>query len=131
MADTADRAKDIEEESRDREARRIDAAIEGARDMRAWTGPVREQEDERTVTGGGRYAVGGSPSGGRGAGLTSAEPGEQDSSPAAETGGPRGAGTSISSTSGGLDPRTGREIDRDQWIKEQTSIRPKKPLPKP
>jgi hypothetical protein len=78
MADTADRANEVEGMSTDREVRRIEAAIEGAREMRAWTGPATNPDDEVSETGG-----------------------------------------------------TGGEIDLAQRIKEQTSIRPKKPLPKP
>jgi len=114
------------------ERERIEAGIEGGKAMGEWHARgERARDDQSTLTGGGAQTAGGNPMGGGGRGVdsTPAGPGEQDSSPAAETGGPRGAGTSVSRTSGGwFDPESTQPVDPDEWIKKETSMQPKKPL---
>jgi hypothetical protein len=112
----------------DRTARRrptdqqLDAALEGARDMvEARRTALTTDQDPIHQRGGG----GASPATGTAQGGSNSTAGvDNPSDPSAETGGPRGAGTSISSTSGGLlhpgdDPRG---VEPDEAIKRETAV---------
>src|SRR5689334_750369 len=81
----------------------LEAAIEGLRSDRASLGIGGDRTNQPFGGGSGR-AGSGNPMGGGGLGIdtSSAGPGEQPDDPSAETGGPRGAGTAISGTSGGF-----------------------------
>jgi hypothetical protein len=101
----------------------LDAAIEGARDMveskrSALTSdqdPVAQRGGGGAVQGAGGSAQGGSNSP---AGI------DHPTDPSAETGGPRGAGTSISSTSGGRidDDDDPRGVDAEEFVKRETAV---------
>jgi len=100
----------------------LDAAIEGLRSERASLGTGGDRTNQPFGGGSGR-AGSGNPMGGGGLGIgtSSAGPGEQPDDPSAETGGPRGAGTAISATSGGLtagDDRPRR--NPEELIRERT-----------
>jgi hypothetical protein len=102
----------------------LDAAIEGARDMvEARRGALTTDQDPVEQVGGGGSMSGTGTS--QGAGTSAAGPGQNPGSPAQETGGPRGAGTSISRTSGGRVP--GHEDDPfgvapDEFVKRETAV---------
>jgi len=109
--------------SDEREAARLDAAIEGATPGHGnnfgFMGP-----ETNTVGPGVKGEGSGSPMGGGGLGIdtSSAGPGEQPDDPSAETGGPRGAGTSISSSSGGhTGPGNTYVRDPEEAIRQSTS----------
>lgn len=102
----------------------LDAAIQGLQPGEGNSFGIRGDRANQPFGGGAGRSGSGNPMGGGGLGIdtSGAGPGEQPDNPAAETGGPRGAGTSISSTSGG---RTagGAEPRRDpgELIRESTS----------
>jgi hypothetical protein len=117
----------------EREAARLDAAIEGATPGHGNSFGIRDRVTETAIgsggaagSGGGGAGASGSGSGAGGGGLgiqsTSAGPGEQPDDPSAETGGPRGAGTATSRSSGG---RTGPDYsevrDPEEAIRQSTS----------
>ena len=101
----------------------LDAAVEGARNMveSKRNALVTDQDPVRQRGGGGGVqGAGGTAQGGS----NSAAGTDHSTDPAAETGGPRGAGTSISRTSGGLineddDPRG---VEPDEFIKRETAV---------
>ncbi len=112
-----------EEERRRQRSResQLEAALEGVRDMAEW---------QATVAGEGEFNDGGAvPSvstaaggGGRGVGTSGSGPSEQSPSPAAETGGPRGAGYPPSETSGGrLRPSEYAGVDVGEEVRRQTT----------
>ena len=101
----------------------LDAAIEGLISDRASLG-IGGGRSHQPFGGGSGRAGSGNPMGGGGLGIdtSSAGPGEQPDDPAAETGGPRGAGTAISATSGGFTAGgDGPRRDPAELIRERTS----------
>jgi hypothetical protein len=101
----------------------LDAAAEGARDMveskRSALSTNQNPVDQRGG-GGGIQGAGGTAQGGS----NSAAGTDHSTDPSAETGGPRGAGTSISRTSGGLikDSDDPRGVEPDEFIKRETAV---------
>src|SRR4051794_26762733 len=101
----------------------LDAAIEGARTMveANRNALTTDQNPARQRGGGGGFqGAGGTAQGGS----NSAAGTDHSTDPAAETGGPRGAGTSVSRTSGGRvdedgDPRGG---GTDEILKRETAV---------
>src|SRR3954471_23664143 len=93
-------------DANERELARLDAAIEGLTPGHGNSFGFQPDPDDESVGAGVKGEGTGSPMGGGGLGIdtSSAGPSEQPDDPSAETGGPRGAGTATSSSSGG---RTG------------------------
>jgi hypothetical protein len=108
----------------ERQAALIDAAIEGLTPGRGNNFGFQRKVHEESVGPGVQGEGTGSPMGGGGLGIdtSSAGPGEQPDDPSAETGGPRGAGTSISSSSGGrTGPGDTLVRDPEEAIRQSTS----------
>src|SRR4051794_33978780 len=111
-------------DANERELARLDAAIEGLTPGHGNSFGFQPNPDDESVGAGVKGEGTGSPMGGGGLGMdtSSAGPSEQPDDPSAETGGPRGAGTAISATSGGFtagDDRPRR--DPEELIRERTS----------
>lgn len=101
----------------------LDAAIEGARTMvEARRNALSTNQDpiDQRGGGGGVQGAGGTAQGGS----NSAAGTDHSTDPSAETGGPRGAGTSISRTSGGRinDDDDPRGVEPDEFIKRETAV---------
>jgi hypothetical protein len=100
----------------------IEAAIEGTREM------VETRPEPDTIHGPVDRGGGGGSSGGggtaQGGGTSTAGPFDDSTSPADETGGPRGSGYPPSQTSGGrLDPDGDpRGVEPDEAIKRETAV---------
>jgi hypothetical protein len=102
----------------------LDAAIEGARDMvESKRSALTSDQDPVAQRGGGGGTFQGA-SGSAQGGSNSPAGIDHPTDPSAETGGPRGAGTSVSRTSGGRinaddDPRG---VDAEEFIKRETAV---------
>jgi hypothetical protein len=125
---TAENRRDPKQEEPDRPRRgpsdaQLEAAIEG---LNSGVGNPFGLHGERAHHPVGRSGSPGSgnPMGGGGLGISTsgAGPGEQPDNPAAETGGPRGAGTSVSATSGGHTAGGVEPVrNPEELIRERTS----------
>jgi hypothetical protein len=101
--------------------RQIDAAIEGARDMvESSRSATSTDQDPVHQRGGG----GGMTSTGTAQGGSNSPIGIDDTTdPSAETGGPRGAGTSVSGTSGGrVNENDPEGVEPDEFVKRETAV---------
>jgi hypothetical protein len=101
----------------------LDAAIEGARDMvESKRSALTSDQDPVAQRGGGGTFQGAS--GSAQGGSNSPAGIDHPTDPSAETGGPRGAGTSVSRTSGGRinDDDDPRGVDAEEFIKRETAV---------
>jgi hypothetical protein len=101
--------------------KQIDAAIEGAREMveSSRSATSTDQDPVRQRGGGGGMTGTGTAQGGSNSPIGI----DDRTDPSAETGGPRGAGTSVSGTSGGrIDANDPRPVEPDEFVKRETAV---------